>query len=474
VVVTHVGDVISAQTCANRYTITRTYQATDVAGNSATCTQIITVNDVTPPTITCPAAVTVSCAALVPAVNIATVTATDNCAGAVTITHIGDVISNQTCANRFTVTRTYRATDVCGNFTNCTQIITVNDVTAPVLTCPANISVNTPAGSCTAIVNFTPTATDNCGGAVTIVSVPASGTAFAIGTTTVNVTATDACGNVSTCSFTVTVADGQLPVITAQPTNRTVCVGTNATFSVTAITSPNANGPLAYQWQQWNGSAWVDVSGATAAAYTVNSTTLAMNTNTFRVRVTGLCTTIFSNAATLFVNPLPTITINAVATTSLLPGQNANLVATANPPGGNYAWRFNGNTVSNGTSATFGPLSVDNIGAYSVVYTDPNGCVTTSNTINLTGLASANVWVYPNPNNGQFNVRFYNLNNERATINVFNSLGQLMLQRAITTGTAYSNTVIDLGPSAAAGVYLVKVVASDGRELAAKRIIVYR
>ncbi|MFM2338716.1 MAG: hypothetical protein RL115_1909, partial [Bacteroidota bacterium] len=69
---------------------------------------------------------------------------------------------------------------------------------------------------------------------------------------------------------------------------------------------------------------------------------------------------------------------------------------------------------------------------------------------------------------------FYNLNNEKATIKVLSSLGQLMLQRAITTGTAYSNTVIDLGPSAAAGIYLVKVVASDGRELAAKQVIVYR
>jgi hypothetical protein len=445
--------------------------ATNACGTT-NCSFTVRVNDTEAPIITCPAPVTISCAALVPPVNIATVTAVDNCPGVV-VTHVGDVISNQTCANRFTLTRTYRATDVAGNASTCTQVITVNDVTGPVLTCHANINVNTPAGACTAIVNFAPIATDNCGGTVSIVSVPASGSVFAIGTTIVNVTATDACGNTSTCSFNVTVTDGQLPVITAQPTHTTVCLGANATFNVAAITSPNANGPLAYQWQQWNGSAWVDISGATATSYTISNVSLAMNTNTFRVRITGLCTTIFSNAATLFVNPLPTISIDAVASSSLLPGQSANLVATANPSGGNYAWRINGNTINNTTAATYGPLSVDNIGAYSVVYTDPNGCVTTSNSINLTGLASTNVWLYPNPNNGQFQVRFYNQLNEKATIMILNAAAKVIMQKEINTATAYSRTDIDLG-NTAAGVYIVKIVTSDGRELSNQRIVVYR
>ncbi|MBK8470776.1 MAG: HYR domain-containing protein [Sphingobacteriales bacterium] len=38
-------------------------------------------------------------------------------------------------------------------------------------------------------------------------SIHASGSTFALGTTTVTYTATDAAGNVSTCSFTVTVTD---------------------------------------------------------------------------------------------------------------------------------------------------------------------------------------------------------------------------------------------------------------------------
>ncbi len=50
--VTHVSDVISNRTCANRFTLTRTYRATDPSGNTVTCPQVITVFDNTIPQIT--------------------------------------------------------------------------------------------------------------------------------------------------------------------------------------------------------------------------------------------------------------------------------------------------------------------------------------------------------------------------------------------------------------------------------------
>ena len=75
-VVTWVGDVWSGN-CPR--IITRTYQADECCGNTATCTQIITVNDSIPPQITCPADVTVACMTDVPAPDITLVTATDNC-----------------------------------------------------------------------------------------------------------------------------------------------------------------------------------------------------------------------------------------------------------------------------------------------------------------------------------------------------------------------------------------------------------
>src|SRR5439155_214129 len=139
------------------------------SNNTATCTQTITVNDTTAPTInTFPANTTVSCASDVPAANNSSVTATDNCGGTVTITHDADVISGQTCANRYTITRTYHATDVCGNVTSRSQTITVNDQTGPNITSfPADGAVScasaVPSADDTAV-----SATDACGGAVTI------------------------------------------------------------------------------------------------------------------------------------------------------------------------------------------------------------------------------------------------------------------------------------------------------------------
>ena len=121
IVITHVGDVVTTSGCTE--TTTRTYRATDACGNSATCTQMITRTvDVTPPTITCPAPPVLTCNQAVPAPDITLVTATDNCTGTIVITHVGDVVTTSGCTE--TTTRTYRATDACGNTATCTQTIT--------------------------------------------------------------------------------------------------------------------------------------------------------------------------------------------------------------------------------------------------------------------------------------------------------------------------------------------------------------
>ena len=68
--ITHEADVIIAGSCPNKFTVKRTYHATDACGNSSSCTQTITVNDTTAPTITqCAPDATVECASLAPAVG---------------------------------------------------------------------------------------------------------------------------------------------------------------------------------------------------------------------------------------------------------------------------------------------------------------------------------------------------------------------------------------------------------------------
>jgi extracellular elastinolytic metalloproteinase len=97
--------------------------------------------------------------------------------------------------------------------TSCNFLVTVNDTENPTISCPADITVNTGAGQPTAVVNFTVGSNDNCSG-TTVASTPPSGSAFPIGTTVVNSTATDASGNTATCSFNVTVSDAEPPTIT--------------------------------------------------------------------------------------------------------------------------------------------------------------------------------------------------------------------------------------------------------------------
>src|SRR5262249_42587960 len=67
-------------------------------------------------------------------------------------------------------------------------------------------------GICAQVVGFEPTATDNCTG-VTVVCSPTNGTVFLTGATIVTCTATDASGNTSNCSFSVTVSDMEPPTI---------------------------------------------------------------------------------------------------------------------------------------------------------------------------------------------------------------------------------------------------------------------
>ncbi len=115
-------------------------------------------------------------------------------------------ISQTLSAEGINQTATGTCFDLASNSASNTQSGISIDKTAPVINPIANITVELPPNSASTAVSFAlPTASDNFGGAVTVTTNPASGTQFNPGTTTVNVTATDAAGNTSTSSFTVTV-----------------------------------------------------------------------------------------------------------------------------------------------------------------------------------------------------------------------------------------------------------------------------
>ncbi|MFN0203203.1 MAG: HYR domain-containing protein [Bacteroidia bacterium] len=126
-----------------------------------------------------------------------------------------------------TTTYTYSYTTVnCGTPTQSTTV-TIEDLQPPVINnCPANITVNNDVGSCNAVVNWVaPTVTDNCSANIVQTNGLGSGLPFPVGTSTIVYTATDAGGNVETCTFTITVNDTQNPSIICSPN---VAVNTDA------------------------------------------------------------------------------------------------------------------------------------------------------------------------------------------------------------------------------------------------------
>lgn len=150
--------------CVHNTSFTHFYRATDACGNATIVSQTVNVEDITAPTFdNCPQSLTIECDQPVPAVAEG-VTASDNCVGDVTVLYLGEEEEGNACSR--TITRTWSATDICGNRADCVQTITIVDTTAPVLsgTPDAEITVECDAVPAAAQVS----AIDACQGEVEV------------------------------------------------------------------------------------------------------------------------------------------------------------------------------------------------------------------------------------------------------------------------------------------------------------------
>ncbi len=275
--ITYLGESKTNGACPDAYTLRRSWRATDNCGNTATAEQLITVQDVTAPTFTTvPANTTVSCESI-PAVGNAV--ASDNCTAAPAVTYLGETKTNGACPGSYTLTRSWRATDNCGNSATATQLITVRDLTSPVFTSvPANTTV-----SCESVPPVgTPAATDNCDPSVSITyngEAKTNGACPGAYTLKRQWTASDNCGNTKTAVQTITVQDLTKPVFTSVPANTTVScdalppVGSpvatdncdpSVSIAYTGETKTNGACPGSYQLRRsWKAT---DACGNTATA----------------------------------------------------------------------------------------------------------------------------------------------------------------------------------------------------------------
>ncbi len=146
-------------------------------------------------------------------------------------------VTNAMPGNGFVATRTWRATDACGNFSDCSQTVTVVDPTALVITCATNKSVeytdpwtfDAPSGTNTLTVLST-TTNWTCGAAYVATRVWQAMNAF---------------GNSATCTQVVTVVDTTPPVILC-PSNLTVECSSPWSFGTPLAADRGLGGAVVY------------------------------------------------------------------------------------------------------------------------------------------------------------------------------------------------------------------------------------
>jgi hypothetical protein len=217
------------------------YLPSDTSGALNVVTLVV---DDRPPTLTCPAAILEGtapgqCSAVV---QFAPLVSDDNPG----VTLVCTPPSGSVFAKGTTIVNCV-ATDLAGNLSQCSFPVTVQDLESPVIVCPENITVPTDPDKATAQVAFSATALDNCDGVLIPSTSVASGSAFTIGTTTVVCQAVDAAGNISTCTFTVTVRDAQGPVISSITATPNILRPPNhqmVPVTITVVAADNAGGAV--------------------------------------------------------------------------------------------------------------------------------------------------------------------------------------------------------------------------------------
>jgi hypothetical protein len=260
-------------------------EATDEAGNTSQKSFTVEVVDTTAPTFNNDGQITdMLVEATGPAgaaVSFNTPTATDIVDQSVQVT------SSHASGSTFPIGETvvtFTAEDDFGNKAYRTFKVKVQDTTAPTLVLPADITVVATSASGNVVTYPAPTATDIVDGSITPTSNPASGSLFPVGTTTVNVSATDNHNNTTSGSFKVNVIyswSNLLQPINADGTSifklgSTIPVKFRLTGASAGIT--NANAKL-YVAKVSDGIAGVEAEAV--------STSAADTGNAFRYDATG-------------------------------------------------------------------------------------------------------------------------------------------------------------------------------------------
>ena len=272
-----------SNTCTAHLTVANPYF-------SSGCDAQITIVDTNPPTFsTAPQNVTFECTpGTTASVNawLGNAAATDVCApSGATVGLANNFVPNGGCGGvgvGNSVLVTWTASNVCGHPGQSSATVSVIDTTAPVVTVPGTQGGEATGPSGLA-VSFVTSATDFVSGPTAVTCVPASGSIFPVGDTTVHCSSTDGAGNTGYGTFTVTVTDHTAPVLSLPSPIVAVTGDASTPITFTATATDLVDGPTAVTCTPASGSAFVP--GVTTVTCTTADTHGNSISGTFTVTV---------------------------------------------------------------------------------------------------------------------------------------------------------------------------------------------
>jgi hypothetical protein len=195
---------------------------------------------------------------------------------------------------------------------------------------------------------------------------------------TYSVTVTNQVGKAT--STNVTLAIVGVPVITKQPSNADVAIGSNAVFSVT-VTNVAAKF-LNYQWYSiTNGTDTNTLAGATNNNVSLKGVTTSL-AGSYWVIVSSMAGSATSSVATLSALDIPMITNHPISTNVAL---GSNIVLTVGASGSNlvYKWTLGGKVITNQSTSTLTitNAAAKNAGTYAVTVSNTVGKAISSNAV---------------------------------------------------------------------------------------------
>jgi hypothetical protein len=288
-------------------------------------------------------------------------------------------------------------------------------------------------------------------------------------TATITVTPTTAAGCIgSSTTFTITVHGNSVV-----PTGATSSVTTNCGPTTTTLTVQGGALGTGANWRWYTGSCGGTLVG-TGASITVPVNT----TTTYFVRAEGTCNTTLCASVTVTINTVPTISIAAAPYTALTPSLTTSLTATVSPvlASNTIEWYLNNNVIVGATTTTLPNRTVDQLGTYTARVTTAQGCTALSNPVVIKDSATNRLYVYPNPNKGQFKIRYYISSQQFSVVRkvvIFDSKGAIVYNKRLSVQFAWGTMDINMG-NVAQGDYFIKILDVNEQPVVGARIAVLR